>query len=253
MFPPPDSDPASILRQLEASVTRSRSLVYLIAGSILLLALVAVVAVFTIEAQRSAAERATLFRASVRLGLLFSALQDVEIGQRGYLITHDPDYLKPYEDAVRMLPERTAAVDEVLSSRPEQQVDFARVKQLIPQKLDELNATIALISDGRDDDALNAVRSDRGREIMDEIRSLFERMRNRQAESLANTSAEFDANSTWLRYGVIAAGILVLLLAALAFLEKRRQRLAIEGHARDIEAHSMAMELTNEQLRSEIE
>jgi len=42
------------------------------------------VGTFTIEMERNAAEQANLFRASARIGLLFSALQDAEIGQRRF-------------------------------------------------------------------------------------------------------------------------------------------------------------------------
>src|ERR1700722_8428563 len=42
---------------------------------------------------------------------VMSSFKDAETGQRGYLLTGDPDYLTPYEKAVAILPQRLSDLD----------------------------------------------------------------------------------------------------------------------------------------------
>ncbi len=227
--------------------------VYLSLGFALLLAIVALVATFTIEMERNAAEQANLFRASARIGLLFSALQDAEIGQRGFLIARDERYLKPYHDAVDNLPDRVKGVEDALAGRPDQQQDFSAIKALIPQKLANLKEGLDLATAGNNAEVAAQIKEGLGVAVMDQIRVIVARMRDRQAAALADAGAAVQSASTRLLIGVVAAAALAILLAWLAFAEKRRQRLIVERHALDLEGHSRVLELTNQKLTSEIE
>ena len=227
--------------------------VYLSLGFALLIAIVALVATFTIEMERNAAEQANLFRASARIGLLFSALQDAEIGQRGFLIARDEKYLKPYHDAVDNLPDRTKAVEDALADRADQLQDFNAIKALIPQKLANLKEGLDLATAGNNAEVAAQIKEGLGVAVMDQIRVIVARMRDRQAAALADAGAAVQAASTRLLIGVVAAAALAVVLAWLAFAEKRRQRLIIERHALDLEGHSRVLELTNQKLTSEIE
>src|SRR5215212_5946458 len=45
----------------------------------------------------------------------FSALQDVETGQRGFVITGEEEFLKPYQAAINSVPRRLASLRELLA------------------------------------------------------------------------------------------------------------------------------------------
>src|SRR5512143_2961421 len=67
-----------------------------------LLATVVVVSYHTIERFTAASdEAARTSRVLLQLERTLSAVQDVETGQRGFLLTGDAHYLAPYTDALR--------------------------------------------------------------------------------------------------------------------------------------------------------
>jgi signal transduction histidine kinase len=222
-------------------------------GVLLILGIVVGVAVFTLSAERSIDRETRLFQASLRLSILFSTLKDVETGQRGFLITREDAYLRPYTAALNALPLRIEQLAEVITDDPAQQEDFERLKALIPEKLAELKQSVDLVREGRPDEALAVVRSDRGLVLMDEIRATVTRMRGRQVAWLTEVTSQVQRSAEALRLGVAAVALGVILLGAYAFAIKRRQRLALERHSRDIEGHSRALEETNRQLREEMQ
>jgi signal transduction histidine kinase len=231
---------------------RRAPLVLLVLGFVLLFGIVGAVAIFTFSAQRMSEEQHVLYRASVRIALLFSALQDIEASQRGYLVTHDAAYLEPYRKSVQALPERVDGVREAIATRPALQADFDLIKSIIPRKLDEIEHTIGLGQEGKWDEAVAIVRGDSGREMMDQIREAVGRMRTHQDEALEANAVAVAEAAARLRIGVGLVALLVLALGAYAFIIKRRQRLQIEESAGIIAEHSRALEAANESLRAEM-
>jgi len=68
-------------------------------------------------------------------------LQDAETGQRGYIITGDESYLAPYHSAIDTIEQELRDL-EGLTIAHDQEPHVARLRQLIPAKLQELQATI---------------------------------------------------------------------------------------------------------------
>lgn len=58
---------------------------------------------------------------------VLSAAQDAETGQRGYLLTGDPAYLRPYEEATDSIRAELARVERLTADNPSQQ---ARVRAI---------------------------------------------------------------------------------------------------------------------------
>ena len=69
---------------------------------------------------------------------LFSALQDAETGQRGYLLTTLPEYLAPYESALGTVKQMRGALGEALRKEPAQAERLAELDQHIDAKLAEM-------------------------------------------------------------------------------------------------------------------
>lgn len=105
-----------------------------------------------------------------------NALQDAETGQRGFVLTHEESYLAPYEAALPEIPSLLDRLDEVLAPYPAAKgvVDTLRANTAI--KLAEMAETVELTRAARYDEALALVRTDRGKEAMDESRTIFAAM-----------------------------------------------------------------------------
>lgn len=148
---------------------------------------------------------------------LGSAIKDAETGQRGYLLTGVDTYLLPFNTAQVVLP---LAVQRLRVSWADNQPQLARldtVEMLYKTKLTEMQETIDLRRRGDRIDALNTVQGDRGRILMDRIRTLLGEMEREERERAANRRATWDAavlQTQAMLWGGSAL-LLVLVLVAL--------------------------------------
>ena len=176
-----------------------------------------------------------LLREGLRAGV------DVETGQRGYLLTDDPDYLQPYERGAAMwlatIVELRTAFES--SATPAQVTMVDRLETLARTKLAEAELTIDLVRDGRRTEALALVRSDEGMRITDRTRTIVRRLE--EAENVALRDALAVARRVEARtlpiLGVL--GFAILALVALGFWLARRAALA-EMAVRDAEELRLA-------------
>jgi PAS domain S-box-containing protein len=132
-----------------------------------------------------------------RVLALLSSLKDAETGQRGYLLTRDRAYLKPYADALVALPlETTVATESIAANRPELLGLMGELKRLIHAKTTELARTIALADEGQLSSALAIVRDDLGKQSMDAIRRIV---------VTVQTAIDADSSAGTIRIGTLAA------------------------------------------------
>ncbi|HLK59224.1 MAG TPA: CHASE3 domain-containing protein [Chthonomonadaceae bacterium] len=82
--------------------------------------------------------------ALLQLDDTFSLLQDAETGQRGYLLTGQARYLKPYLRATGKVPEDLGRLRALIRDNPSQQESLAHLQPLIGAKFAEMQQTIDL-------------------------------------------------------------------------------------------------------------
>jgi signal transduction histidine kinase len=109
----------------------------------------------------------------------FSLLQDAETGQRGYLLTNNPIYLTPYNNAVRLMPEDLRQLASSLSLVPDGAELRGKLVMLVTAKLAELDATITRQQQGLHEDALRIVDSSLGKNEMDLTRGVMQQIISR--------------------------------------------------------------------------
>jgi signal transduction histidine kinase len=203
----------------------------LIIGFLLLVcaALAAVVVAFT----SAGAERLSAHSLEVRRAqtVLFSSVQDAETGQRGYLLTDDPEYLRPYDRARQTLPGLEAQLRGMVADNPEQRRRLADLTLTIDRKMAELERTRALFQAGDRDAALALVKSNHGRDLMRRIRVLSQDFETAEVK-LQDARRAAASGQRNLLVGVI----LLALLAAgvLAWTVSRETR----AHARQLIAQN---------------
>ena len=105
-----------------------------------------------------------------------SLLQDMETGQRGYILTGDENYLEPFETAVKRLDSEMGDLKTLTKDNLNQQKNIEMLEPLIKDKVAELRQTITLRRNEGFDAALNVVRTDVGKQIMDQIRVIITKM-----------------------------------------------------------------------------
>ncbi|MEO3384983.1 CHASE3 domain-containing protein [Mesorhizobium sp. CAU 1741] len=137
-------------------------------------------------------------------------MQDAEIGQRGYLLTLDEPYLDPFnESAARIIPsyERLA---RILEPYPQATEPMRQLREGIDLKLSEMKETIRLAREGRRDEAIAIVSTDRGKEIMDQARLLFDGVINAADRRLNEGVEDQRASAVLLRWTAILGGLVII-------------------------------------------
>jgi len=100
----------------------------------------------------------------------FSAIQDTETGQRGYLLTQDRSYLAPYYDGLLQSKKSFKQLSNLSVMNTPQLMKLQDIEKIMYLKFDELDTTIQkknLL------DSLEIVRKDHGKKYMNKIRNLL--------------------------------------------------------------------------------
>ena len=155
-------------------------------------------------------------RVMVRLERTAYALKDAETAERGYLLTADAGYLRPYESAVAQVREHLSRLRELTLDNPEQQRRLAEFGTLVQAKLDELAATIRLFGSGDTAGALRTVEGS-GNELTQRVRQAMDSMRDEETRLLAERQRGAEAAVTEMTRAIVA-GLLVFIALITAFL-----------------------------------
>jgi methyl-accepting chemotaxis protein len=152
----------------------------------------------------------------------FSELQDMETGQRGFVITGEDSYLEPYDNAKIKIGPCIKALEQLTVDNPAQRQRIAVLKAKADEKLSLLDDTIAVRKKNGFEGALQVVVTDKGKKAMDEIRTLFDEMKTEEKTLLQQRSSQVNA-STLFTKNLIVWGILfaIILLALIGFMTSR--------------------------------
>ena len=86
-------------------------------------------------------ERSQALATRTELRRLLTLLLDVETGQRGFLITGQQAFLRPYEEALEQLRTTRAALRERISRHNANRMTLARLDALIDERLRQARTT----------------------------------------------------------------------------------------------------------------
>ncbi len=145
---------------------------------------------------------------------LETSIRDAESGQRGYLLTGKPNYLRSYERGRKDTPEQVQKLEAILSGeRPKARL--SDIKKSITEKLDELAETLRLSKRGNKDAAIQMVLSDVGENTMESLMEDLEELQREEEQLLDERSKVLveSTNDSFARLGFLAmfaVGCLVL-------------------------------------------
>ena len=180
--------------------------------------------------------------------IVLSLLKDAETSQRGYLLTLDEQYLAPYHTALRHLPTRIERLRALTANNPRQQANVEKLEPAIAAKLSELAQTMDIRRQRSFDTVQQLVRTNWGKQTMDQIRSIaaamqLEETRLHDERTALMAERAFHAN---------VANVAELFLAA-ALIGSATLLLTRANHARDVErsTRELAERLAAARLESE--
>ncbi|MCU1233817.1 MAG: sensor hybrid histidine kinase [Candidatus Solibacter sp.] len=190
-------------------------------SAIIIVVAIAVYSRLDADAFRDAAASATKSRLIIQnTQALLSLLKDAESGQRGYLLTGDTRYLTQYSQAIPAIAQRLRDLQQLTDATRPQQKTFA---SLVNSKLAELEQTIEFRRQGDLEAAMAMVRTDEGRQTMDQLRTLASRIIGQQVPQFEESRARAQRHGYQTRILVQVGAIALALM--LWFATRRINRL----------------------------
>lgn len=96
---------------------------------------------------------------------------DAETGQRGYLLTGEASYRQPYDTAIKQVDGHLATLRQLYADRPAERTQLAELSKHVLRKVAEMDMSVRLRQDGKEDAWKFVITTDVGREEMDAIRA----------------------------------------------------------------------------------
>ena len=135
------------------------------------------------------------------LDLTLSAMQDAETGQRGYLITGETPYLRPFEEAVQVIDQRFTRLHDLYQDDAPSQRKIAQMRELADRKLALLRETIQVHRERGSGAAIEIVRRGEGKTHMDHFRELVNELIVTERERYTRVN---ELSERGRKYGLIA-------------------------------------------------
>jgi methyl-accepting chemotaxis protein len=152
---------------------------------------------------------------------VLSGMQDAETGQRGYILTGDEKYLEPYRGAQVSVDQGIKSLRDLTKDNVNQQRRLDILEPLIDGnegKFAELQETIDLRKDKTNgfDAALQIVRSDKGKRVMDEIRKTIDEMAREENSLLTQRSVDAQTSARQATFTILFGTLAAFIVLALA-------------------------------------
>jgi PAS domain S-box-containing protein len=162
---------------------------------------------------------------TAHLQTILATMKDAETGQRGIVLTGDENHAGPYKNAKATLAAEIATARALVADNPEQQRRLYVLEQLCADEIAELARTIEPPRQGDTAGAHTIIRTNRGNELMEGIRTVTAQMAAEERRILAAHQSDW-LGASRVSSLVTAAGAAFLLafLVAVAFATARDHR-----------------------------
>ena len=200
------------------------------AVSLLLAALAALALVGINEAgyrqsSRALADIDAALKVRGTLNQILQNMLDAETGQRGYLLTGEASYRQPYDTAVKQVDGHLAALRQLYAERPAERTRLAELSKHVLRKIAEMDMSVRLRQDGKDEAWKFVITTDVGREEMDSIRKTAGELAEISNQTLHQSQIQVMKSLRLARIGTA----IVALAAFLAFFLYLRQAHALRS------------------------
>jgi len=151
-------------------------------------------------------------QARTAISRLLQLVLDAETGSRGFLLTGDPRYLEPYNKAVGDIGQGLEALRQAYAGAPEESGIVGQLARNVQRKLAEMDLTVRMRKEGKEDTWKFVLLSDVGKEQMDAIREQAGRLTQLTGRRIDVGRDQVGTTLMYARIGV-ALGALAALLA----------------------------------------
>src|SRR6476469_5117393 len=161
---------------------------------------------------------------------------EAESGQRGFLLTGDPTYLKPYNAALPKIDHAFGRLRDLVSSNGTEAMNSnaTQLNGLIGKKLNELESTLALNERSGREAAFQLIDTGLGQRLMDEIRGRAQSILDELRESSQRGGARWARDIEFGRVGMLTMTAFTIALLFVVLALARREISSREAKRRTL-------------------
>lgn len=141
---------------------------------------------------------------------------DLETGFRGFVLTLQPKFLKPYHAAKHRVLQVGQALAYMVEGNPEQHAEIIKTQSLVQTLMQDKDRLIDRAKQGHPGEALHYIESGTGRQLMLTIREEIAKFDRREGEVLSETLERTSNDRAFLLSVIIGGGSLALIPMVLA-------------------------------------
>ncbi len=174
-----------------------------------------------------------------------STLQDMETGQRGFLLTGEQAYIEPFERGQARLAGQLDTLEERLADDADQKTRLAALRAVTTEKVQELTSTINIRRAGDTRGMMLVIRGDRGKQLMDNARAIIDHMLRDEEQELVLRQQNVQRANALVQIATIATilGVVVLGFITIGAAQRTHRSLA-ESAAAATAAYKRILEET---------
>ncbi len=173
-----------------------------------------------------------------QIELVLGSARDAETGSRGYILTGQQRFLEPYNAAQQKLPMQLARLQQLTADNPAQHDRIELIRQHFANRLALLTQANAMRMPGRSIDLDNLTASmNAGKAEMDILRQLANTAETEELQLLNMRIADARTAARKVRYTLLGASVLDLLLILFVFsyfVRERNLRVQAEATAKNL-------------------
>ncbi len=145
------------------------------------------------------------------LNKLLQSMLDAEASHRGYLLTGSEPYLEPYERSVATVNTNLAEMRPLFAVETNGMAQFAELSRQVERKLSEMELSLRLRRQGNEDAWKFVMSTDVGKENMDAIRILANKLIEQQTDRIRASQIQIQKSLMLARLGIAAVTAIGLL------------------------------------------
>ena len=214
----------------------ARAMIPLACSFVLLVAVACVTALLVAKQTRDSRATSIAIQARGNLLELFSALQDAETGQRGFLLEGKPSYLAPFLDAEARMDILFHSLNATYADDVAGQRRLSDLRTVSDAKMAELRKTIELKKRGNDRDALQMVGSDAGLHLMQQARAIVAELKEGNVRRMSERQELAQQAGQFVEISVILAIVAAIGSASFVLNDARQREARLRTAVSDREA-----------------
>ena len=192
------------------------------------------------QTSQSLSNLAHAYDTRTALSTLTKEMLDAETGLRGYLLTSDENYLKPYNEAIQNISSTLQRIRQLIETTPQGMEFFIPMSHSISRKTAEMDLSLRLFREGNADARKFVMFTDMGNTDMSNIRELAHKLDTLTAERAGRYQQDINSSLIMGRIGVATVTLFGLFAFYLYLrqnnmvdrLHKREQALLSEERSR---------------------